>query len=139
MELSMDSKAVLNRIMINGGITIDPNTDHEPTQGYGCAFNGYEMSLKTEGVDPNALANAIETYWCKRPAFSPGVDIYFGCWKTRRGGIDVLVLDYSIVIEDLSEALDFAFANNQEAIQDLSLSGPDGTIAVADYLSPVGD
>ena len=106
---------MLNKILENGGFTLQGVTLKDVSQGYACALQGHEKIIELKDISEEVISEYMDA---KSELVQGNKNLCFGAWHDTQ--TDKIYLDLSEVLPSKKVALKKAYKRDQLAIFDLS-------------------
>ena len=106
---------MLNKILENGGFTLQGLSLEEVSQGYACALQGHEQIIELKDISEKVISEYVDT---KSQLVQGNKNLCFGAWHDTE--TDKIYLDLSEVLPSKKMALKKAYKREQLAIFDLN-------------------
>lgn len=104
-----------NKILKNGGFTLQGLTLKDVSKGYACAISGHEEVIDLKDLNDEKITAYMEA---KKQLIEKNKNLCFGAWHDTN--TDKVYLDLSEVLNDKKTALKKAYKREQLAIFDLN-------------------
>ena len=108
-------KKMLNKILKNGGFTLQGLSLKDVSEGYACALQGHEKVVDLKDINERVISEYMEA---KSELVQGNKNLCFGAWHDTE--TNKIYLDLSEVLPNKKMALKRAYKREQLAIFDLN-------------------
>lgn len=130
----LDGMGLLDKVILNGGATVSPLTDQEPTTGFAVSVQGFNKEIPADVFfDPDKGPEAIaDWYESLLDQFEENSAYHVGLWYDKKNQEVVLDITEVFTPDQRDAAIEAGKARNQQAIWDLTNQEPINTGGTGD-------